>query len=336
MIYLRNSGVLDLQCLSLMGVNVKTSDSPIGQFGTGLKYAIAVFLREGVEVKLYLGENLYTFDTEELEIRGKTFETVHMHGPFDTLVLPFTTELGSGWELWQAYREIHSNCLDENGSISEEDSLPPAEGFTTFVIDMDVDIDSIFLSKDNYVGLFSDKDIEIYKGSSSVIYYQGIKAKELSEEALYTYNIKKKCTLTEDRLLCYDHEISELISQKIITMEDKVHTPIVKDVVTAESGSYEHNIGPAYYSYDKPSEVFKETVTSTPQTTHRFKEYHVKHLPTPELTPEEKVDTLLDEIDTLVCDAGFTWEYEPSEEGFISCNIDTNIEGEDFDDDTPF
>ena len=34
--------------------------------------------------------------------------------------LPFTTELGKNWEVWQAYRELHSNTLDESGVITDK------------------------------------------------------------------------------------------------------------------------------------------------------------------------------------------------------------------------
>jgi len=46
MITFENDGEIDLRAISQFGINVKTGDSPIGFFGTGLKYALAVLMRE--------------------------------------------------------------------------------------------------------------------------------------------------------------------------------------------------------------------------------------------------------------------------------------------------
>ncbi len=93
MMVLQNPGLIDLDVIKLMGVNVKDSDDSIGMFGTGLKYAIAVFLREGIEFSMFRGEDEYIFTTESKNIRGKDFEVCVMSGPFDHIELGFTTDL---------------------------------------------------------------------------------------------------------------------------------------------------------------------------------------------------------------------------------------------------
>jgi len=52
MIILKNKGEIEIETITTMGVNVKECDSPIGFFGTGLKFAIATFLREGIAFAL--------------------------------------------------------------------------------------------------------------------------------------------------------------------------------------------------------------------------------------------------------------------------------------------
>ena len=42
----RTPGLIPIEAFTSTGVNVKIHDNPIGHFGTGLKYAVAVLLRE--------------------------------------------------------------------------------------------------------------------------------------------------------------------------------------------------------------------------------------------------------------------------------------------------
>lgn len=53
-IIFENPGELDLNALRIMGVSVKQSDSPIGMFGTGLKYAVATAMRLGGSVEIVI------------------------------------------------------------------------------------------------------------------------------------------------------------------------------------------------------------------------------------------------------------------------------------------
>lgn len=284
MISLKNEGLIDLDVIKIMGVSVKEKEDSIGMFGTGLKYAIAVFLREGIDFQINRGGDVYTFEKERKVIRGKEFYLCRMFGPRDSVDLPFTTDLGKNWDIWQAYREIHSNCLDENGTIEKGVKSSGDENYTTFYVDIDIDIDSIFLNKHTRDILFVNKDIEIYEGKNNVIFYKGIKAKILSEPSIYTYNIKKDCTLTEDRLLCYDHQVSELIANTVSTIKDK---DIIKSVVTANKGTYENGVNHCYFSSPKPSSEFNEVIKEQPKVNHQFKEYAKEHAPKPIKTEKE-------------------------------------------------
>lgn len=60
-IYFSNRGLIDLDVIRTMGVNVKENDNPIGHFGTGLKFAIATLLRTGHKVDLYRGDEKISF-----------------------------------------------------------------------------------------------------------------------------------------------------------------------------------------------------------------------------------------------------------------------------------
>ena len=60
-----------LEAFSLMGVNVKTSNNAIGRFGTGLKYAVAVILRYGGSIQLFIDGVEHEFYLSKKEFRGK-------------------------------------------------------------------------------------------------------------------------------------------------------------------------------------------------------------------------------------------------------------------------
>jgi len=49
------------------GVSVKTTEESIGQFSTGLKYAIAVMVRNGRSLKIVSAGNDYVFSSREAE-----------------------------------------------------------------------------------------------------------------------------------------------------------------------------------------------------------------------------------------------------------------------------
>jgi hypothetical protein len=310
MITLQNEGLIEIDAIKTMGVHVKDGES-IGFFGTGLKYAIAVFLREGVDFSLYIGSNLYDFFTIDKQVRGKTFQFCHMQGPYDSTELGFTTEVGKNWDLWQAYREVHSNCLDELGSIYTGNNFHPhaKDGYTTFRfqdLDEKINVSEIFLShrdkvKNDLNLLYSNDDIEIYEGESDYLYYNGIRAKDLDKKSLYTYNVKAPCSLTEDRLLCYDFEIRYILNSAVANMVTS-NRDVMKNIVTSVSGTFESTLDiNNYYSGPPPEEFVEELikVKGEAELNYSVDKYVQRHSPKPELTPQEKKSLFLVKLKEL-------------------------------------
>ena len=299
MITLQNNGLLELDLIKTMGVNVKEGDS-IGFFGTGLKYAIAVLLREDVKFSLFIGENEFIFHTEVKRIRGKDFNLCYMTGPSDSIQLAFTTELGKTWKVWQAYRELHSNCLDENGVISKE-HLPPTSETTTFYIE-DLDFTGVFLEPEKTKLFYENEDIQIFEGESSLLYYNGIRAKDI-RKSKYTYNLTKPCTLTEDRLICYDSEIKECINKAVVEMAE--HSPeIMAGIISCEDGWFEAELSMGNNTEVKPTETFIKEVKKlgTSKVNHGVSSYIQRHEPPKKLTWDEKRYNFIEEIEELCRD----------------------------------
>src|SRR5690606_26741321 len=137
---------------------IKDSDSPIGYFGTGFKYAIAVILRNGGRIDLYRGTRHFTFEAGSKTIRGKDFDVIWLFddgGPGEDAQcrqLGFTTELGKNWEPWMAYRELHCNALDEGGRTTQLTGDPESfigENYTTIIVNWDK-FDEVYTNRHQY------------------------------------------------------------------------------------------------------------------------------------------------------------------------------------------
>ena len=104
----KTPGRIPLEAFSTFGINVKKSNDPIGRFGTGLKYAVAVILRLGGTIEFWVDGVHHIFYLKEDKFRGESFDFIRMKKEkgllskvgWEYTKLPFTTELGKDWQLW--------------------------------------------------------------------------------------------------------------------------------------------------------------------------------------------------------------------------------------------
>jgi hypothetical protein len=241
-----NPGVLDINLVKLLGVSVKESDSAIGFFGTGLKYAIASTLRLGGEVVIFSDGQRFDIAGEKLTLRDKEFTRVTINGE----PLGFTTELGKQWEPWMVVRELYSNALDESGdtmidsSPISEDDFP---GRTAIVLRGDCFL-SVWESRQNY--FLSQAEARVHTspfvnafdalGHNHAAFYRGIKVFDTRLPTLYRYNILDKVDLTEDRTLKYEFQLKEAIEKSIITSTDPDY---ISACLTAGEYTFEGYLG---------------------------------------------------------------------------------------------
>lgn len=215
-VYFANAGMIDLDVIRVMGVSIKRRANPIGYFGTGLKFAIATLLRTGHEVSLTLGGDRLELTARRVTIRGEEVQRVFMGDE----ALPFTTELGRNWEVWQAYRELHSNTLDEAGVISDT----PQTGDTVIAvtgagIQMEFNNrDAIFVSGKP---LAANEFLEVYSGPTRYVYYRGVRAGAMPQELSFSYNLLCPMTLTEDRTFESQFTVEWKLSQLIPRLAHK-------------------------------------------------------------------------------------------------------------------
>lgn len=308
MIVLKNPGLLEIDLITTMGAHVKETTSHIGQFGTGMKYAIAVLLREKIPFDLFIGENQYEFYTEKKTIRGKEFELCYMSGPFDKTPLGFTTEFGKNWESWQAYRELFTNAvLDESGGgvyHGKKESAPqPEDGFTTFRIHGSINTNGVFLSETSKKIIFENSNVEIYEGVSDYLYYQGIRARDLHKRSMYTYNIKHRCNLTEDRQLAYDFQVHRFIAGAIAEMGED-NKSLIGDILGSDEKYFESRLDFTDADESKPSETFIEVHQSLPSEKRNStsSSFIRSHSAPAQKTKSEKRNEFIAGIESLCCD----------------------------------
>lgn len=237
MIIFKNKGLIDEKSITTFGVSSKENTSAIGYFGTGLKYAIAILLREGCEIKIHIGKKVLTFGTQEEKIRVNDFTIVTMNGS----LLSFTTELGKNWKLWQAFRELYCNCTDENGDIYEASSAECGDN-ETMVCVAGGKFQTIFNNRHEFILdkplLTTMKNANIHDGESQFIFYKGIGVHKLNSPSMFTYNLNY-ADLTEDRTLQYSSYYEGKIAEDICSLKDE---ELLKKILHAQYGYFEHEL----------------------------------------------------------------------------------------------
>lgn len=335
----KTPGLIDTRAFTMFGVNSKPmTDNPIGFFGTGLKYAIAVLLREKHSVIIWIGNDRYEFESGEEIFRDKSFTCIYMKKSYGLMKrftkerLPFTTELGKHWALWQAYRELESNTRDEQGETDYifQDPLK-WEGYQTArtvilvggqkFVDVYNNRDEIFLNKEGLDLRFHDTKagIEVYNSPSRYVYYRGMRVYDLPKDKIskYTYNFTRSMDLTEDRTLKYTFYMFMYLASLVIESHDKA---FIKAIVESDKDSFENE-----FSFDgssaTPSDEYKQVLRSKGTYLSGASSFYGRYsAPPAKSKPHKKSsrgDELIDELATILDDFDNGDDYNYSKEDLI-------------------
>jgi len=211
-----NPGHLDPRAFQVFGLSVKSgSTTPIGQFGTGLKYAIAVCLRHGCSIEIALHSapgqpsdsvRKFSFAARKSQFRGEaTTEIVcHEEGQGEFL-LPFTIDLGKHWQLWQAFRELESNVRDEGGFSGVGLDCNSVKPHTIITIrgpefaQVYTNRDLYFLPPNYYAEASRAPEGFFQPRKTKNLFYKGVRVYESDDDFLFLYDIQTPLPLTEDR-----------------------------------------------------------------------------------------------------------------------------------------
>lgn len=259
MIVFENKGILPVECITTFGVTIKKQEGAFGYFGTGLKYAIAILLRTQQSIAIQTGGRKFVFTSKPTMIRGKSFDLVQMNGKS----LGFTTEVGKDWKVWQAYRELYCNCMDEGGRVYTIKRAPNYKTTHTYIICKGKEIvqvhetsATIILKKDPFYTSHYPA-LTISTGSSTALYYQTIKAYELADPSLFTYNFQGSLKLTEDRTIKQINDAELIVVNVILNHQD---ADFIRKVITAPKGTFENSLD-FTKGYRTPSDTFLTTVS---------------------------------------------------------------------------
>jgi hypothetical protein len=259
MIIFENEGLMPLEAATTFGINVKLGQNPIGFFGTGLKYAIAVTLRLGGTFRLFLGTVEYEFYVKAEDFRGKEFGMIRMRKRNSPLKrwsyekLAFTTELGKHWKPWMAVRELESNTRDEDGSSyywedTEKDPVkflrsfgtnPEGEGSisvgkTCIVVECEemenaYNEQVIFMPSDMEL-ICENGYVQIFDKPADHIFFHGLRVTDC-KPTMFTYNFTGGVTLTEDRTSKYTYSDQIRVMQALQSITDVDKLDMIMDLV---------------------------------------------------------------------------------------------------------
>lgn len=252
-IKISNQGEIDINSLLLLGATSKRGDnSKIGFFGSGLKYAMAVLLKNNIPFNIFAGEKEIKVSTSKQKFRGVDVSVIKVNNKLTSL----TTDMGPDWKAWFAIRELYCNAIDEgNHSISIAGSPVGVKGETNIFVKFDYQLAELFTNWNLY---FSDKRSDVvvrspehgttlFSGNKSqfIVYRKGVRCYEAKEKCLYHYDLTW-ARINESRVLENTWDLQSGLSKvwgKIATRE------MVADLFNNYADTFESGLSWGYVSF---------------------------------------------------------------------------------------
>ena len=240
-VYFDTPGLLDMRAVTTFGLSVKENENPIGYFGTGFKYAIAILMRNGATLTINNSSgDTYKFTKHTDTFRSKEFEAIAMHTSMRDVELPFTTELGKNWKMWMAFRELYCNTKDEGGITHIGDYSNNWDSWTRITVN-DTDFYEAYSNRGEYfiehlTPTVVNAGIEIFNKPSKHMFYKRIRVGDLQRQAIMTYNFIRHLELTEDRTIAATYMWDQAVTGAVARCEDEA---IIRSFVLAPADSYE-------------------------------------------------------------------------------------------------
>ncbi len=214
-----NDGEVPINAFKLLGASSKRNDtSKIGYFGTGLKYAIAVMLKQGIDFRVYSGDKEVKIGTRATKFINDTVSVMTVNGEKTSITL----DAGIDWKPWYAIREIYSNAIDENGKMLINVMPEAKQGTTRIFVDAESEkLKDIFKNWDAYFthnrpALFSNIRGTLYHKLPTVPEYvafrKGIRVHDSREHSLFDYDLPD-VTINESRVAMYAFAVKQSCSE---------------------------------------------------------------------------------------------------------------------------
>jgi hypothetical protein len=230
---IKNKGLIESGDLTLIGSSTKRKDdSKIGMYGSGNKYALAWFLRNNINIRIFSGEKEINLSHEIVKHRGMDIAVLTVDGERTSI----TSEMGPEWTGWMALRELISNAIDEGEHEILTAFNSDAKGLsdnTMIHIPLNNELNVVIRNYDYYFSFdrkpsYSNVNGSVYIKSEPSIqnfYRKGIKCYDEKEKKTYLdYNLNN-VVISESRV-CDMYEKINCIREFIKKSDD-----IPKDIL---------------------------------------------------------------------------------------------------------
>lgn len=250
---IKSFGEIDIQAFTLIGASTKRGKSAmIGMYGSGNKYSIATLLNQGIDFKVFSGEDEIIFTTKEQTFRDQNFKVILVNGVETSLT---TTMGGSDWQnAFAPIREIYSNALDEDSdaTLSKTSTFVAEKGYTKFYVELTEEVEHfyknvhLYFCKTNPKVLYSNHYGSMYSNTdenSIRIFRKGILSHhDVKNKALLHYNLDD-IDINESRVIKYIWQINYKLAYlwKSCTNEELISTLLLR-LNGGNNGFLEHNI----------------------------------------------------------------------------------------------
>ena len=193
-----NNGLIEVEDLTLVGSSTKRGiEGKIGEFGSGNKFSLAWYERNGCTPKIFRGQ-------EDLDVSHSI--VLHRDNPVKVITVggqqtSITSTMGPKWSGWMALRETISNAIDEGGisitTVMNPEEFNGQDDKTTYFIPMNEELSKVMMQYDKYFSM--DRVVSernelgemFYKTNSDdfTLYRQGIRCWENSKEFPFDMNL---------------------------------------------------------------------------------------------------------------------------------------------------
>lgn len=249
-----------IDLISIGGSEKEGDESTIGQFHTGLKNAIALFIRNNISINFNVyGDEDFTYTPEIFTKHdlstNKTKDLICFKRSdgqvFESSVSP---KLGIDWELFMALREIYANMLDEGGYYStEKENISFG---TEIVIDFEVgsEFHRIWEERGRYINesepLYKIDSVDILSNNEGFlrIYKQNMLVYEdKNKKSKYAYNIHFGQLDDRRKLRDFTEESKRIMGRIASTTDENFINEIVSSDPSFLKGDFLNN--DSFYVY---------------------------------------------------------------------------------------
>lgn len=217
---IKNQGLIEPGDLTLIGSSTKRDDSTkIGMYGSGNKYALAWFLRNNIDIRIFSGTKEIELSHELVKHRDRDVAVLTV----DSEKTSITSEMGPEWTGWMALREIISNAIDEGEQeITSAFNIQPhgIENETMIYIPLNNELNKVVREYDYYFAFdrratySNDKGSVYLKSEPSTMnfYRKGIRCYDSStinseaEDDKYWLDYNLENVHINESRVCSDHE----------------------------------------------------------------------------------------------------------------------------------